>query len=72
MPSVFIEFGALQVVEGWAYDVPAGKAGGVLTVEFTGLGMPFLGLNGGSHFKLNEAVSFQVHTRPALTKAIIA
>jgi predicted 3-demethylubiquinone-9 3-methyltransferase (glyoxalase superfamily) len=43
-------------------DYPAGKAGDVLTVEFKVLGMPFLGLNGGSNFKFNEAVSFQVHT----------
>lgn len=43
-------------------DYPAGKAGDVLTVEFTILGMPFVGLNGGPEFKFNEAVSFQVHT----------
>jgi predicted 3-demethylubiquinone-9 3-methyltransferase (glyoxalase superfamily) len=43
-------------------DYPAGKQGDELTVEFTVLGMPFLGLNGGSHFKFNEAVSFQVYT----------
>lgn len=43
-------------------DYPAGKQGDELTVEFTVLGMPFLGLNGGPHFKFNEAVSFQVYT----------
>lgn len=43
-------------------DYPAGKAGDVLTVEFTVLGLPFLGLNGGPEFKPNEAVSFQVYT----------
>lgn len=43
-------------------DYPSGKQGDVLTVEFTVLGMPFLGLNGGSNFKFNEAVSFQVYT----------
>ena len=43
-------------------DYPSGKAGDVLTVEFTVCGMPCLGLNGGSHFKPNEAVSFQVYT----------
>jgi predicted 3-demethylubiquinone-9 3-methyltransferase (glyoxalase superfamily) len=43
-------------------DYPAGKQGDELTVEFTVLGMPFLGLNGGPHFKLNEAVSFLVFT----------
>ncbi|CAN5489870.1 VOC family protein [soil metagenome] len=43
-------------------DYPSGKAGDVLTVEFTVLGMKFLGLNGGPHFKFDEAVSFQVYT----------
>jgi 2-polyprenyl-6-hydroxyphenyl methylase/3-demethylubiquinone-9 3-methyltransferase len=44
-------------------DYPAGKAGNVLTVDFTVLGMKFLGLNGGPHFKFDEAVSFIVHTK---------
>jgi len=43
-------------------DFPGGKAGDVLTVDFTVLGMPFLGLNGGPTFTFDEAVSFQVHT----------
>jgi predicted 3-demethylubiquinone-9 3-methyltransferase (glyoxalase superfamily) len=43
-------------------DYPAGKQGDDLTVEFTVLGMPFIGLNGGCHFKFDEAVSFQVYT----------
>ncbi len=43
-------------------DYPAGKAGDVLTVEFTVLGMDFLGLNGGPDFKFDEAVSFMVLT----------
>jgi predicted 3-demethylubiquinone-9 3-methyltransferase (glyoxalase superfamily) len=41
-------------------DYPSGKAGDVLTVEFILMGRPFVGLNGGPHFKFNEAVSFQV------------
>jgi predicted 3-demethylubiquinone-9 3-methyltransferase (glyoxalase superfamily) len=41
-------------------EYPSGKAGDVLTVEFTLMGRPFLGLNGGPHFKFNEAVSFQI------------
>lgn len=45
-----------------AADYPAGQAGDVLTVEFTVLGMPMLGLNGGGDFPFTEAVSFQVHT----------
>ena len=43
-------------------DFPGGKQGDVLTVEFTVLGIPCLGLNGGSHFKHSEAFSFQVAT----------
>ena len=43
-------------------DYPSGKAGKVLTVEFTVLGLPCLGLNGGPAFKPNEAFSFQVAT----------
>src|SRR2546428_14061191 len=43
-------------------DYPGGKAGDVLTVEFTVLGIPCLGLNGGPAFKHSEAFSFQVAT----------
>jgi len=43
-------------------DYPSGKAGDVLTVEFTLLGRPAVGLNGGPMFKPNEAVSFMVLT----------
>src|SRR3954466_7817163 len=43
-------------------DFPGGKEGDVLTVEFTVLGIPCLGLNGGPYFKQSEAFSFQVAT----------
>lgn len=43
-------------------DYPAGKQGDVLTVEFTVMGIPCLGLNGGAEFKHSEAFSFQVAT----------
>jgi predicted 3-demethylubiquinone-9 3-methyltransferase (glyoxalase superfamily) len=43
-------------------DFPSGKKGDVLTVEFTVLGIPCLGLNGGPAFKHTEAFSFQVAT----------
>lgn len=43
-------------------DYPSGKQGDVLTVEFTVLGIPCLGLNGGPIFPHTEAFSFQVHT----------
>jgi predicted 3-demethylubiquinone-9 3-methyltransferase (glyoxalase superfamily) len=43
-------------------DFPGGKEGAELTVEFTLLGRRFVGLNGGSNFQPNEAVSFMVVT----------
>ncbi|HMZ54744.1 MAG TPA: VOC family protein [Nitrospira sp.] len=43
-------------------DYPSGKKGDVLTVEFTVMGIPCLGLNGGPAFKHNQAFSFQVAT----------
>lgn len=43
-------------------DYPSGKQGDVLTVEFTVMGIPCLGLNGGPVFKHSEAFSFQVAT----------
>jgi 2-polyprenyl-6-hydroxyphenyl methylase/3-demethylubiquinone-9 3-methyltransferase len=52
----------VEVVHRSPADFPDGRAGDVLTVEFTVLGMRFLGLNGGPMFKFDEAVSFQVYT----------
>ncbi len=43
-------------------DYPAGKQGDVLTVQFTVLGIPCLGLNGGPAFRQTEAFSFQIAT----------
>lgn len=43
-------------------DFPSGKKGDVLTVEFTVMGIPCLGLNGGPGVKHNWAFSFQVAT----------
>lgn len=43
-------------------DFPSGHEGDVLMVEFTVLGIPCLGLNGGPAFKHSEAFSFQVAT----------
>jgi predicted 3-demethylubiquinone-9 3-methyltransferase (glyoxalase superfamily) len=43
-------------------DTPSGPAGHELLVEFTVMGRPFIGINGGDLFKPNEAVSFQVMT----------
>jgi predicted 3-demethylubiquinone-9 3-methyltransferase (glyoxalase superfamily) len=43
-------------------DNPSTKRGEEITVEFTVCGQSFVGLNGGSHFKPNGAVSFQIFT----------
>lgn len=43
-------------------DYPSGRAGDVLTVEFTVAGIPCLGLNGGPAFPQTEAFSFQIAT----------
>lgn len=43
-------------------DFPGGKAGTVLTVEFSVLGIPCIGLNGGPIFPHSEAFSFQIAT----------
>jgi len=43
-------------------DYPDGREGDVLTVMFTVLGLPCIGLNGGPHFTHTEAFSFQVAT----------
>ena len=43
-------------------DYPSGKAGDVLTVEFTVCGIPRLGLNGGPQIKHSIAFSFQIAT----------
>ena len=43
-------------------DFPGGKAGDVLTVDFTVCGVQCLGINGGDTFKHSEAFSFQIAT----------
>jgi predicted 3-demethylubiquinone-9 3-methyltransferase (glyoxalase superfamily) len=43
-------------------DYPSGREGDVLTVHFTVLGIPCMGLNGGPAFTQSEAFSFQVAT----------
>ena len=44
-------------------DYPSGKEGDVITVDFTVMGIPCIGLNGGPMFKHSEAFSFQVATQ---------
>src|SRR3569623_1413436 len=41
---------------------PSGELGDILTVEFTVIGIPCHGLNGGPAFKHSEAFSFQIAT----------
>jgi len=43
-------------------NFPSGEQGDVLTVQFTVMGIPCVGLNGGPTFKHDEAFSFQVST----------
>lgn len=43
-------------------DFPDGKEGNIITVEFTVMGIPCLGLNGGPAFKHSEAFSFLIQT----------
>ena len=43
-------------------DFPSGKAGDVLAVEFTVVGIPCFGLNGGPVFEHSQAFSFQIAT----------
>jgi predicted 3-demethylubiquinone-9 3-methyltransferase (glyoxalase superfamily) len=43
-------------------DFPSGKKGDVLTVDFTVVGIPCIGLNGGPEFRHSEAFSFQIST----------
>jgi len=44
-------------------DYPDGEQGQVLVVEFTVVGIPVMGLNGGPVFQHSEAFSFQVVTQ---------
>ena len=53
---------AVRAVHRAPSDFPSGKAGDVLTVEFTVCGIPCLGLNGGPAFRQSEAFSFQIAT----------
>src|SRR5262245_31821318 len=44
-------------------DNPSGRKGDVLTVDWTMLGQPFTGINGGPDFRFNEAISFAIDCR---------
>lgn len=53
---------SVEAVQRAPGDYPSGQQGDVLTVHFTVLGVPCLGLNGGPAFRQTEAFSFQVAT----------
>ena len=53
---------AVNAVHAAPSDYPSGKEGEVITVAFTVMGIPCLGLNGGPAFQHNESFSFQVAT----------
>jgi predicted 3-demethylubiquinone-9 3-methyltransferase (glyoxalase superfamily) len=53
---------AVRAIHRAPSDYPSGKAGDVLTVEFTVVGIPCMGLNGGQAFPQTEAFSFQIAT----------
>ena len=53
---------AVRAIHRAPADYPAGKEGDVLMVEFTVMGIPCIGLNGGPAFTHDEAFSFQVAT----------
>jgi predicted 3-demethylubiquinone-9 3-methyltransferase (glyoxalase superfamily) len=53
---------AVKAVHRAPGDFPSGKQGNVLTVEFTVMGIPCLGLNGGPGVPHSNAFSFQVAT----------
>ena len=53
---------AVHAVHKAPADYPAGKAGDVLTVEFTVAGIPCIGMNGGPGVPHSTAFSFQIAT----------
>lgn len=57
--SVFAE-SRIDAVNRAPQDYPSGRAGAVLTVEFTLMDQSFVGLNGGPQFRFTEAISFQI------------
>ena len=53
---------SVQAVHRAPGDYPDGKQGDALVVDFTVIGIPCMGLNGGPAFQQTEAFSFQVAT----------
>lgn len=53
---------SFESIQNSPIENPSGSAGEVLVVEFTVLGIPCIGVNGGPYFQHGEAFSFQVAT----------
>ncbi len=53
----------IEKVSRYPEDQEMASPGSVMMVAFTLAGTPYLALNGGSHFVLDEAVSFAIETR---------
>ena len=54
------KIGTISRYDEAGHEAHGRPAGSVMTVEFELNGQPFTALNGGPHFKFNEAVSFQI------------
>src|SRR5204863_10193760 len=61
-PFILLAQPSLFAVHKAPADYPSGKAGDIITVEFTVFGIPCLGLNGPPAFRHSEAFSFQIAT----------
>lgn len=61
--SLILTRGSGNLVAGQPFQNGQDKEGDELTVAFTILGHPFVGLNGGPAFTPNEAVSFMIETQ---------
>lgn len=62
--SVFVEDSGIDLVTRFTdegKEIHGREAGSVMTVNFRLRGQAFVGLNGGPHFKFNEAISFIIH-----------
>jgi predicted 3-demethylubiquinone-9 3-methyltransferase (glyoxalase superfamily) len=53
----------IDAVRGAPADFHSGKAGDVIVVEFTILGLPFVGRNGGEEYRLGDGLAFLIRTQ---------
>ena len=52
----------VNAVRGAPCDFHSGKTGDVIAVNFTVFGLPFLGLNGGDHYRSGESLAVRIVT----------